>query len=289
MSDSDYVHMQGGKVVPIRTDDEADKVLNLCHGDKVVCSTVNAGYPADKKLARSHLQVGQQYTVDRVKVGRNDSSMWIEEVPGKEFNTVFFMTPSDYEARTDGDQWEGKVIHAAYFPDIVEKNGKTVRENNMVLCHRIPIGAMVEVDCRDVGEWHGCRLFVVKHCRDCDGTPLYALGRKGEDNPLLMTCNGWSEDSLRVIRNPDGSDGDTEQKMTFGDLEIGDRFIVLPTHGDNDGHGGYLGDHYLMEKTGRSYLPGVTERRENACVVGRGAFSSLPAAVEVIRVSKLTP
>ena len=92
------------------------------------------------------------------------------------------------------------------FGDIVEANHKTIRQNNMERQHAIPIGAFVEIDCKDVPEWHGCRLYVTKHCRDCDGTSLYALASKGEDNPYMMTCNGWGEDNLRIIRNPDGSD-----------------------------------------------------------------------------------
>jgi len=64
--------------------------------------------------------------------------------------------------------------------DIVEKNGKTVRENNMEIKHNIPIGTLVEVK---YDRWHGngacskihARLFVASHDRDCDGTPLYSL------------------------------------------------------------------------------------------------------------------
>ena len=92
--------------------------------------------------------------------------------------------------------------------DIVEKNGKTVRQNNMEIGHEIPLGALVEIDCECQPDWQGCRLFVVRHDRDCDGTPLYSLGKKGEDNPYalrLNQCNGWSKDSLKVIRNPDGT------------------------------------------------------------------------------------
>ena len=60
-------------------------------------------------------------------------------------------------------------------PDIVEANGKTIRENNLELKHRYPIGSLVEVSSDfDQGD-NGLRLFVVRHSRDCDGEPLYDL------------------------------------------------------------------------------------------------------------------
>lgn len=70
--------------------------------------------------------------------------------------------------------------------DIVEDNGKTIRENNLERQHTIPLGALVEIQ-RDSDDdddndpemeryqTGGVRLFVVKHSRDCDGTPLYDL------------------------------------------------------------------------------------------------------------------
>jgi hypothetical protein len=58
--------------------------------------------------------------------------------------------------------------------DIVEKNGKTVRENNSERKHIIPIGSLVEI-LPDEDEEAGLRLYVVGHSRDCDQTPLYNL------------------------------------------------------------------------------------------------------------------
>lgn len=60
--------------------------------------------------------------------------------------------------------------------DIVEKNGKTVRENNSERKHIIPIGSLVEIlPDHDEDEEAGLRLYVVGHSRDCDQTPLYNL------------------------------------------------------------------------------------------------------------------
>ena len=68
------------------------------------------------------------------------------------------------------------------FADIVESNGKTIRENNLERDHEFPIDTLVEAK---YSEWFGngachrvqARLFVIEHTRDCDGTPLYTLAR----------------------------------------------------------------------------------------------------------------
>lgn len=36
--------------------------------------------------------------------------------------------------------------------------------------------------------------------------------------------------------------------MTFGELKVGDKFISMPMPGDNAGHGGFRGPHYIYEK-----------------------------------------
>lgn len=87
------------------------------------------------------------------------------------------------------------------FGDIVEENGKTIRENNMEKGHNIPVGALVEVTYDD---WHGggacskthARLWVVKQGRDCDGTPLYWLSKTKLEK----------QDPVQ-IHYPDGFDG----------------------------------------------------------------------------------
>lgn len=70
--------------------------------------------------------------------------------------------------------------------------GRTIREANLARKHRIPIGSLVELD-------NGCRLFVVKHERDCDGAPLYTLA---PDKPaqLYEYLRGYSEELLKVVR-----------------------------------------------------------------------------------------
>lgn len=69
------------------------------------------------------------------------------------------------------------------YSDIVEANGKTIRQNNMNIKHKFVVGDLVEADITIYNERDGsylelkgkCKLFVVMCARDCDGTPLYCL------------------------------------------------------------------------------------------------------------------
>lgn len=96
--------------------------------------------------------------------------------------------------------------HFMMIHDIVEENGKTIRENNLARQHEIPVDSLVEIvpwDETSEEEYGGVRLFVVKHTRDCDGTPLYSLApKKGQDNPYGVV-SGFSEWSLRIVPEAD--------------------------------------------------------------------------------------
>ena len=91
-----------------------------------------------------------------------------------------------------------KLINVA---DIIEDNGKTIQENNLEKTHDIPLGSLVEIK---YSLWHGdgacekihTRLWVVRHDRDCDGTPLYSLSKHKkalfEDGSLKFSGkDGW--------------------------------------------------------------------------------------------------
>lgn len=91
--------------------------------------------------------------------------------------------------------------------DLMEENGKTIKENNLERDHQIPIGSLVEVK---YDQWYGdgacrkvhARLWVVDHTRDCDGTPLYTLSRWKTLNSARrfnQFKGGFTEDSLEVI------------------------------------------------------------------------------------------
>jgi len=85
--------------------------------------------------------------------------------------------------------------------DPYDPQGRTYKQVNADKQHAIPIGALVEID-------FGVRLFVVKHNRDCDMTPLYSLSPycPGEDawharslGNLHKHFGGYSEERLTVI------------------------------------------------------------------------------------------
>lgn len=83
--------------------------------------------------------------------------------------------------------------------DMLEANGKTIKENNLEEKHSIPIDTLVEVK---FNSWFGdgacwkvhARLWVDSHTRDCDGTPLYTL---------RSNCDkfyGFNESSLTPVK-----------------------------------------------------------------------------------------
>ncbi len=93
--------------------------------------------------------------------------------------------------------------------NLVESNGKTWRQNNLAIDHTIPLGTLVEVDL-DYSDHHGIRLFVVMHTRDCDGSPMYALGSSSNPDDSKYypqwirryVDDGFSDECLKVIAPP---------------------------------------------------------------------------------------
>lgn len=101
--------------------------------------------------------------------------------------------------------------------DIVEGNGKTIRENNTSHRHNIPIGTLVEIQHGEFAtDMEFCRLYVCQHTRDCDGTPLYSLGPYGKEKhinlknifSLVHIFNGYAENDLIVIKQDNIMKGD---------------------------------------------------------------------------------
>ena len=125
-----------------------------------------------------------------------------------------------------GDEKKVVLVNIADIPD--PKTGKTDREINNEMEHTIPLKSLVE--CNETG----LRMYVVKHMRDCDGTPLYGLSHNydwgkinnGEvfkytqasdevlnmNNHLKYVCSlmergeldsGYNADYLTVIKTPE--------------------------------------------------------------------------------------
>lgn len=84
--------------------------------------------------------------------------------------------------------------------DIVESNGKTVKQNKMEQNHTIPLGSLVEILGDEGDDDTGLRLFVVHHGRDCDGTPLYGLSFKKNAKEQM------DKHEKQVKTLPDGQD-----------------------------------------------------------------------------------
>jgi len=126
--------------------------------------------------------------------------------------------------------------------DIVEDNGKTIKENNMELGHNIPIDSLVEVK---ISNWYGdgacmkahARLWVVTHGRDCDGTPLYNLCQyksefcecieRNYGKMAVSYFSGYSEDALKVI------EVDEDLEYGYGSLKWDEDDEFFP-HGEFD-------------------------------------------------------
>lgn len=117
------------------------------------------------------------------------------------------------------------MTNAVYVPNIVQENGKTVRENNLQIPHKIPLKTFVEINL-DYNESHGCRGFVVDYQRDCDGEPLYGISIDPSDADNIANMQnevdnhspeaeawlrlarsrvngGWSSSCLIILRKPD--------------------------------------------------------------------------------------
>ena len=111
-----------------------------------------------------------------------------------------------------------------FIGDMIEENGKSIKENNMEIKHDIPLGTIVEIitwDKESQEKYGGLRLFVVECDRDCDNTPLYGLSWDIEligktrqkiydtDHMLTKTLKfanrhnvnrGFSEENLKIIK-----------------------------------------------------------------------------------------
>lgn len=61
--------------------------------------------------------------------------------------------------------------------DIPDADGVTPKQRNYRISHSISLGTLVEINL-DGDHSDKCRLFVVAHTRNCDGTPLYDLSFK---------------------------------------------------------------------------------------------------------------
>jgi len=59
-------------------------------GDKIVYSNINAGYENDQDDAAEYLIANAEYTISSVLVEKWSTRVYLDEVPGVDFNSVMF-------------------------------------------------------------------------------------------------------------------------------------------------------------------------------------------------------
>jgi hypothetical protein len=100
-----------------------------------------------------------------------------------------------------------------------------------------------------------------------------------------MASQAASRLKARLMDNPD----ECFEPLTFGELKVGQKFVSFPLPGDNHGHGGFRGAHFVFTKThddvaeaapGMPYgIPHGQAHKE-----GRGVLSDFPHSMLVILV-----
>jgi hypothetical protein len=97
-----------------------------------------------------------------------------------------------------------------------------------------------------------------------------------------------SEETARFLASWMEMPADFFETLTFGELEVGQRFISLPQPGDNSGHGGFRGAHGILTKTDQrapQEAPDLPYGIPTGRAVGsRGVPSSCPDSMPVILV-----
>lgn len=87
--------------------------------------------------------------------------------------------------------------------DLVEANGKTIRENNRERQHTLPIGTLVEFVHEDGADeyedYTGVRLYVIGHTRDCDEEPLVMLAANKHEDSRFGMVGPFCEHGLRPV------------------------------------------------------------------------------------------
>jgi hypothetical protein len=86
-----------------------------------------------------------------------------------------------------------------------------------------------------------------------------------------------------VNRNFYNAHIDCYDTLDFGELAVGDKFIFFPQPGDNSGHGGFRGAHYICEKLTNKFRISNTKLADNYRD-NRGIKSNVPLDMPVIRV-----
>ena len=92
------------------------------------------------------------------------------------------------------------------FGDIVEANGKTIRQNNLSKKHSLPLGTLVEAEvsvemAKGTYLTGKAKFYIFTHDRDCDGTPLYGIASDSWEG--LADCFQKTPEEMRSIMHGD--------------------------------------------------------------------------------------
>lgn len=60
-------------------------------GHRVILKTINAGSDNEKETVKQHLLLNETYTVDHTIVFGWRTDVYLQEIPGVAFNSVFFI------------------------------------------------------------------------------------------------------------------------------------------------------------------------------------------------------
>lgn len=69
---------------------DKSEILHCEQGSKVIAVNLENGNKSDSENAHKFLVEGQIYEVDRLWIGRYDSTIYLKEFPKEGFNTVHF-------------------------------------------------------------------------------------------------------------------------------------------------------------------------------------------------------
>ena len=73
--------------------------------------------------------------------------------------------------------------------------------------------------------------------------------------------------------------------LTFGELGLGKTFICFPSDGDDSGHGGFRGAHYVFIKFDEDKSVSSQTPPDNALRMRDGVPSHIPKGMQVLEVA----
>ena len=67
-------------------------------GHKVKVSNLSGGYEYHREVANKHLTIGNHYTIEKTDVDSWNTDVYLKEIPGIAFNSVYFEDTEDQDS-----------------------------------------------------------------------------------------------------------------------------------------------------------------------------------------------